>query len=46
MNTQSLVTDKLVLRKANINDLNDIFNNVWKDNRLNKYMLWKVSETI
>lgn len=46
MNTQRLVTDRLVLRKANINDLNDIFNNVWKDNRLNKYMLWKVSETI
>lgn len=38
-----IITDNLILRNATINDLDEIYSNVWKDYDLAKYMLWQVS---
>ena len=40
-----LITKNLILRKANINDLDSIYNNVWKDKSIADNMLWKVINT-
>ena len=37
-------TDRLVLRKAKISDLDNIYNNVWSDSSIADNMLWKVTE--
>ena len=45
MNKDYLETKNLILRKANNNDLESIWNNIWSDNRIAENMLWKVTET-
>lgn len=35
----------IILRKANQNDLENIFNNVWSDENIAKYMFWKPTKT-
>ena len=37
-------TDRLILRKAKLSDLNNIYNNVWSDSSIADNMLWKVTE--
>ena len=41
-----IITSNLILRKATKNDLNEIYNNVWKHKELAKYMLWKPTDNI
>ena len=36
-----LVTENLILRKAKLTDLNKIWNNIWKDEKIAETMLWK-----
>ena len=43
---KEIITNNLILRKAKLNDLDEIFNNVWKHKELAKYMLWKPNKTI
>ena len=43
---KEMITTNLILRKAQKNDLEDIFNNVWKHKDLAKYMLWKPTDTL
>ena len=31
----------IILRKANQNDLDNIFNNIWSDDEIAKYMFWE-----
>lgn len=38
-------TERLLLRKAKMGDLEKIFKNVWSVKKLTKYMLWEVSKT-
>lgn len=33
----------VALRKATLDDLNDLYNNIWSDEDMAKYMLWQVS---
>ena len=37
---------KIILRKAKIEDLDSMWNNIWQDKELAKYMLWKPVENI
>lgn len=39
-------TDRLVLRKARVEDLNTIYNTVWSKDSLAKYMLWEVTKDL
>ena len=41
-----IVTDRLILRKAKLEDLDEIYNNVWKHWNLAKYMLWEVTKNL
>ena len=41
-----LETKHLVLRKARLDDLESIYNNVWSKKELCKYMLWKVTDSL
>lgn len=36
----------IVLRKATLDDLNDLYKNIWSDEDMAKYMLWQVSSDI
>lgn len=38
-------TDRLILRKAKLSDLDNIYNNVWSDTSIADNMLWKVTKT-
>ena len=38
-------TDRLVLRKAKISDLDNIYNNVWSDSSIADNMLWEVTKS-
>ncbi len=38
--------EKIILRKAKIKDLDSMWNNIWQDKELAKYMLWKPVENI
>lgn len=38
-------TDRLVLRKAKLSDLDNIYNNVWSDSSIADNMLWKVTKS-
>ncbi len=37
-------TNRLILRKAKLSDLDNIYNNVWSDSSIADNMLWKVTE--
>lgn len=37
-------TDRLILRKAKLSDLDNIYNNVWSDSSIADNMLWEVTE--
>ena len=39
-------TDRLVLRKAELEDLDTIYNTVWSKDSLAKYMLWEVTKDL
>lgn len=39
-----IITDRLIIRKARKDDLNDIYNNIWSDSDLASTMLWRVSD--
>lgn len=41
-----IITDRLIIRKARIEDLDDIYNNIWSDEDISSTMLWKVSKNI
>lgn len=41
-----LIGKDIILRKANINDLNNIYNNVWKDETIFKYMNYSSTKTL
>ena len=41
-----LVTQNLILRKATWDDLESIWNNVWKNKNIADHMLWKVTEQL
>lgn len=43
---ECLETEHLMLRKAKETDLEAIFKNVWSDERLAKYMLWKPTQDL
>ena len=36
----------IILRKATLDDLNDLYKNIWSDEDMAKYMLWQVSSDI
>jgi len=38
--------EKIILRKARSEDLDSMWNNIWQDKELAKYMLWKPVENI
>lgn len=38
--------EKIILRKAKLEDLDSMWNNIWQDKELAKYMLWKPLENI
>ena len=38
-------TDRLILRKSKLSDLDNIYNNVWSDTSIADNMLWKVTKT-
>ena len=38
-----IITDRLILRKARLEDLDDIYNNIWSDKEIASTMLWKIS---
>ena len=38
-----IITDRLILRKARLEDLDDIYNNIWRDKEIASTMLWKIS---
>ena len=40
-----IITDRLIIRKAKLDDLDDIYNNIWSDENIASTMLWKVSKT-
>jgi len=46
MVTQKIETERLILRKAKQEDINNIWENVWKDKTIADNMLWKVTETL
>jgi RimJ/RimL family protein N-acetyltransferase len=37
---------KIILRKAKLDDLDSMWNNIWQDKELAKFMLWKPVENI
>ena len=39
-------TERLILRKAKKDDLNDIYENIWSHEELSKYMLWRKCNSI
>ena len=39
-------TDRLILRKARLDDLDDIYNNIWSREEIAKYMLWKTTKNL
>ena len=39
-------TDRLILRKARLDDLDDIYNKVWSKSELAKYMLWETTKSM
>ena len=41
-----LVGEKVVLRKARLDDLELMYDRVWSDARVAKYMLWEVNESL
>ena len=43
---EKLETDRLILRKARLEDLDDIYNNVWSDPKLAENMLWRPNTDI
>lgn len=45
MNVISLETKNLILRKAKIEDLEDIYYNIWNDEEIANNMLWPVTKT-
>ena len=40
-----LTMEKIILRKAKLKDLDLMWNNIWQDKELAKYMLWKPVES-
>ena len=40
-----IITDRLIIRKAKLDDLDDIYNNIWSDENIASTMLWKVTKT-
>ena len=38
--------EKIILRKARLEDLDSMWNNIWQDKELAKFMLWKPVENI
>ena len=40
-----IITDRLIIRKANFDDLDSIYNNIWSDEVIASNMLWKVTKT-
>ena len=42
---ESLITENLILRKAKLTDLDMIWNNIWKDEKIAETMLWEVTKT-
>ena len=43
---KQIETPNLILRKAKKEDLEDIYNNVWKDEELTKNMFWETSKSL
>lgn len=39
-------TDRLILRKARLDDLDDIYNNIWSREEIAKYMLWETTKNL
>lgn len=46
MNYNYIETDRLILRKARLDDLDTIYNTVWSKAELAKFMLWEVTKTM
>lgn len=44
--TINLKTERLILRKLNLSDAEDIFNNWGSDNDVSKYMIWNTHQSI
>ena len=42
---EKILMEDLVLRKAEDSDLDDIFRNIWSDEKIAETMLWKVTRT-
>ena len=40
-----IITDRLIIRKAKLDDLDDIYNNIWSDEVVASTMLWRVNKT-
>ena len=38
-----IITDRLHIRKAKLDDLDDIYNNIWSDETIASTMLWKTN---
>ena len=42
---RKILTEDLVLRKAEDSDLDDIFRNIWSDEKIAETMLWEATKT-
>ena len=40
-----IITDRLIIRKAKLDDLDSIYNNIWSDEVIASTMLWELSKT-
>jgi hypothetical protein len=40
MYKEQIETKDLVLKKASMHDVNDMYNNIWSEDETAKYMLW------
>ena len=40
-----IITDRLIIRKAKLDDLDSIYNNIWSDEVIASTMLWEVTKT-
>ena len=40
-----IINDRLIIRKAKLDDLDDIYNNIWSDEVVASTMLWRVNKT-
>lgn len=46
MYKEKIETEDLVLKKASMNDLNDMYKNIWSQEESAKYMLWMPTKSI